>query len=98
MKLNAAAVLVIALVLFLFPATAAFALDGIDLSHPGEPAEGDGCSRLVQIKYPFLSCSDGEIGLSEMGDSWNNSRRIQIMSDWEEGDGYWGPELNRADN
>lgn len=98
MKLNTAAVFAVALVFFLFPSGTAFALDGIDLSHSGELAQGEGCSRLVQIKYPFLSCSDGEIGLSEMDDTWENTRRMPIMSDWMEGDGYWGPALNSSDD
>ena len=98
MKLNAAAVFAVALVFFFFPTGAAFALDEIDLSHPEEMTQNEGCSRLVQIKYPFLSCSNGEIGLSEMGDSWENSRRMPIMSDWMESDGYWGPALNTSDD
>ena len=96
MKLNAAAVLAVSLVSFFFilSSTAAFALDGIDLSHPSEAVEDGGCSQLVQIKYPFLSCANGEIGLADDNATWENSRQIPIMRDWTEGDGYWGPELN----
>jgi hypothetical protein len=97
MKLNAAAVFVVALVFFLVPSVAAVAHDGIDLGPSGKRSQDEGCSQLVQIKYPFLSCADGEIGLSEMGDSWDNSRRMPVMSDWMEGDGYWGPALNTSD-
>jgi len=98
MKLNAAAVFAVAVFSLSFWSGTAIALDGIDLSHPAEPTASDACSRLVQIKYPFLHCSEGEIGLSAMGDTWDASRRIAIMSDWVEGDGYWGPDLNRADD
>lgn len=93
MKLDAAAVLVLSLVLFFFSGTA-FALDDFDLSNPPEPVEDEACARLFQIKYPFLACGavasaspDGEV-------TWENSRRIPIMSDFTEGDGYWGPDLN----
>lgn len=78
----------------LFSSGAAMALDGIDLSQPSaENGEGE-CSQLVQIKYPFLSCRDGEIGLADADDSWDNRRRIPLMSAWTEGDGFWGPSLN----
>ena len=75
-------------------AGAAGALDGIDLSAPvSVPAEGE-CPRLVQIKYPFVSCPSGEIGQSEADEVWNNSRHLQRQSDWTEGDGYFGPILH----
>jgi hypothetical protein len=90
--------LFIALVISIgFAAGAASALDGIDLSNPAEESEESeeaGCAQLIQIKYPFLKCASGEIGLAEGDDNWESSRRIQVMSDWTEGDGYWGPDLN----
>ena len=90
---NAAAVSVVSLFVFGF-ASSAVALDSIDLSVPAEPtAEGE-CSRLVQIKYPFLSCVNGEIGQSDDNDTWDNTRHLPMQSDWNEGDGYWGPTLN----
>jgi len=67
-------------------ASQASALEGIDLSTAAEPvAEGE-CPRLIQIKYPFLSCAAGEIGLSTADEDWDNSRRIPTMSDWTEND------------
>ncbi len=78
----------------LFSSGAAMALDGIDLSQPSaENGEGE-CSQLVQIKYPFLSCRDGEIGLADADDTWEDSRQIPLMSEWTEGGGYWGPSYN----
>ncbi len=75
-------------------AAPAFALDGIDLSEPVEPvAEGE-CPRLIQIKYPFLSCANGQIGQSDESDTWESARRMPLQSDWNEGPGYWGPSLN----
>ena len=94
MKLNAAAVFILSFVFVISFGGVAFALDGIDLSEPAEAVEEGACSRLVQIKYPFISCSNGEIGQSSQDETWENSRHIQIMSDWTEGDGAWGPELN----
>jgi len=73
---------------------AALALDGIELSEPSEESDEGGCSRLVQIKYPFLSCSGSEIGLAEENEMWENSRQIPVMGAFVEGDGYWGPSLN----
>lgn len=80
-------------------ATSAAALDSIDLSvEPPPLAEGE-CPRLIQIKYPFLRCADGEIGLSEGNDTWQNARQIPRGGEFIEGNGYWGDELNpdRAD-
>jgi hypothetical protein len=93
MKLNAAAVLVLSLVVFLFSGVA-FALDGIDLSNPPEAAEDEACSRLHQIKYPFLPCGGGEVGSPGEDPTWENTRRLPYMSDFTEGDGYWGPDLH----
>ncbi len=64
----------------------ALALEGIDLSTAAEPvAEGE-CPRLIQIKYPFLSCAAGEIGLSTADETWENSRQIPTLGDWSEND------------
>jgi hypothetical protein len=84
--------------LLFFTSGAVMALDGIDLSNPpeesGEEAGEGGCSRLVQIKYPFLSCTNGEIGSADGDDSWEDNRQIPFMSVWTESDGYWGPSYN----
>lgn len=75
-------------------ATSAVALDSIDLSVEAEPtAEGE-CPRLVQIKYPFLDCANGQIGQSDANETWDNSRRIPIGRAFIEGSGYWGDDLN----
>lgn len=93
-RARALRVFVVALFVSLFAATAASALDGINLSEPAEPtAEGE-CPRLVQIKYPFLSCANGEIGQSDENEIWFNSRRIPVGSGFVEGDGYYGEDLN----
>ncbi len=79
----------------LLVASAATALDGIDLSAPADPA-GDGeCPRLVQIKYPFLSCANGQIGLAEGDETWENTRQIPQLGTWTESDGAYGPEQNQ---
>lgn len=78
----------------LFASGAAKALDGIDLNEPAEENGEAGCPQLVQIKYPFLGCGEGKIGSADDADSWDQSRRIPLMSVWTEGDGYWGPSLN----
>ena len=76
-------------------ATSATALEGIDLNGPLEPV-GDGeCPRLIQIKYPFLSCTNGLIGLSDANATWENSRQLPQQSDWTEGDAAWGPDQNQ---
>ena len=76
-------------------ATSASALDGIDLNAPLEPA-GDGeCPQLVQIKYPFLSCADGQIGQSDANETWENSRQLPQQGAWNEGDAAWGPDQNQ---
>jgi len=87
--------------LVLVCAGVASALDGIDLSRGGAEvglegeAAADGCSRLFRIKYPFLSCVGGRIGSRVVSATWENSRRMPIQSEWIEGDGAWGPELNQ---
>ena len=89
--------LALASLLFLFSG-AVMALDGIDLSNPpeetGEEAGEGGCSQLVQIKYPFLTCTNGEIGSADGDESWEDNRQIPFMSVWTESDGYWGPSYN----
>lgn len=88
------AAITLAFVAMLVAPGMALALDGIDLSEPpAETAEGE-CSALVQIKYPFLSCMNGEIGQGDADEDWENSRRMPRQSDWIEGDGYWGPSPN----
>lgn len=93
---NAAAV-----VLTLLLSTSALALDGIDLADPATaPAAGE-CPALVKIKYPFLTCGgDAAHTLLQarplkIAPSWDNARQIPRMSDWTEGDGYFGPDLNQ---
>ena len=83
----------LALMVLLLPGGAS-ALDGIDLNEPLEPTAAGECPRLIQIKYPFLSCQEGQIGMAEGNDSWEDSRRIPLQSHFIEGDGYWGPDLN----
>jgi hypothetical protein len=73
-------------------ASSASAADGIDLSVPAEPAAEGECPRLIQIKYPFLSCANGQIGQSAEDETWDNSRRIPRGSIFVELDGYWGPD------
>ena len=79
---------------FAVPSPAA-AIEGIDLSSPPEQSTiGGECSRLVRIKYPFIRCSGGEIGQSGVDENWGNTRQIPIGSDFVEGNGYFGDELN----
>lgn len=92
MKLDVVAA-VVAAVFLAFPG-AALALDGIDLSQPPEEtAEGE-CPRLIQIKYPFIRCADGQIGVANTYPNWENTRRIPRGSDFVEGNSYWGDDLN----
>jgi len=98
-----------AAVLTLLFAQSALALDGIDLTpdpaaEPAEAAAPDACPAMVKIRYPFL-CADGaapEAGRTlvqakpvQTNPSWNSARQIPLMSDWTEGDGAWGPDLNQ---
>ncbi len=76
---------------FVFAASPAFALDGIDLSsEPAPVAEGE-CPLLVQIKYPFLSCADGQIGLSGADETWETERQMIRQGDFTESDAGWRP-------
>ena len=76
-------------------ATHASALEGIDLSAPQEPAGEGECPRLVQIKYPFLSCVNGQIGQSDADETWENSRQLPQQGSWNEGDAAFGPDQNQ---
>ena len=76
-------------------ALSASALEGIDLNEPLEPAAEGECPRLIQIKYPFLPCADGQIGQSEENETWENSRQLPQQGSWNEGDGAWGPDRNQ---
>lgn len=87
---NAAAV-----VLALLISNTASALDGIDLSRPLPATTPGECPLLVKIKYPFLSCANGQIGQAEGNELWEDSRQIPRMSDWTESNGTWGPDLNQ---
>ena len=79
----------------LFSASVAIALEGIDLSTPAEPVADDECSRLIQIKYPFLSCTNGQIGLADGDETWENTRQIPQLGTWSESDGAYGPDQNQ---
>ena len=70
-------------------------VNGIDLSQPAEATAPGECPRLIQIKYPFISCKSGVIGLADGDATWENSRQIPIGSDFVEGNGYWGDDLNQ---
>ncbi|MEM9177634.1 MAG: hypothetical protein AAGC67_20685 [Myxococcota bacterium] len=76
-------------------ASSATALDGIDLNEPLEPTGAGECPRLVQIKYPFLSCANGQIGQSDADETWENARQLPQQGAWNEGDGAWGPDQNQ---
>jgi len=91
-------------------APSALALDGIDLSKPAtDPATGeaapaeDGCAPLYKIRYPFLCADPADEGARPLVQSrpvrtdpaWEAARQIPRMSDWTEGDGAWGPDLNQ---
>ena len=85
-------ILASALALLSMPASA---LEGIDLSG-SQDAAGDGdCPRLIQIKYPFLSCTNGQIGLSDADETWENTRQIPQQGTWNESDGAYGPDQNQ---
>jgi hypothetical protein len=73
----------------------AIALDGIDLSEPAAEVGAGECPRLIQIKYPFLSCRDGVIGQADGDETWESTRQIPTQSKFIEGNGYWGDDLNR---
>ena len=71
-------------------AGSASALDAID---PGDATAAAGeCPVLVQIKYPFVTCSAGASGFQPGSEnaSWEQDRRMPQMSDWTENDD-WHP-------
>jgi len=83
---------------------AASALEGIVISGPdaaddsmaeASAPEPGACPRLIQIKYPFLHCQNGEIGSAAADESWDNSRRLPLQDEFIEGNGYFGPSLNQ---
>jgi hypothetical protein len=100
-----------AALLTLTSSQSAFALDGIDLSRPatdpGEEAAAtdDDCPALTKIRLPFLcpgagAGSEGAHALVQVrppnpNPSWESARQIPRMSDWTEGNGTWGPDLNQ---
>lgn len=91
----------------LMSASSAIALDEIDLTEPpievnaidlSQPAEATApgeCPKLIQIKYPFISCKNNVIGLADGDATWENSRQIPVGSEFIEGNGYWGDDLNQ---
>ncbi len=78
--------LLVGLTLVFLAGAAAAELEGIDLSSPAAPVAAGDCPRLIQIKYPFLNCANGEIGQDAADENWDNSRRMDTMSDWIEDD------------
>ncbi|MAG32965.1 MAG: hypothetical protein CL908_18975 [Deltaproteobacteria bacterium] len=89
-------VLVLCVALLLLSAGAVSALPGIDLSVPPAPTSADECPQLIQIKYPFISCSNGQIGQVSDDETWENTRQIPTRSsDWSEGEGFLGPDLHQ---
>ena len=75
----------------------ASALEGINLNSPAEPTAAGECPRLIEIKYPFLTCANGQIGEWDGTETWDNMRRIPMLSEWSEGDGTRGADLNFVD-
>lgn len=83
-------------------ASAASALDGIDLRDPVPTTAPGECPLLTQIRYPFL-CSGGGAGAHALvhvrplnpDPTWESTRQIPRMSDWTESNGTWGPDLNQ---
>lgn len=67
---------------------------GIDLGEQPEPETQVVCPALTEIKYPFMACTEGKLWTVDTHATWENSRRIPLMSEWTEGDGTWGPDLN----
>ena len=69
------------------------------------PPAADDCAPLTKIRYPFLCAADGDGAEAERplvqvrpvnpNPSWERARQIPRMSDWTEGDGTWGPDLNQ---
>lgn len=88
-------ILVLGIALGVSFAGSALALDGIDLSQPVEATAPGECPRLIQIKYPFLRCEGGIIGLADGDATWENTRQIPTQGKFNEGNGFWGDEMNR---
>lgn len=76
---------------------AATALEGLDLSSAAAETVPGECSALIKIKYPFLSCVNGQIGQSAANETWESARHMPVQGRWIEGDGYWGETLNPVD-
>lgn len=85
-------------------ASAASALDGIDLRDPIETAAPGECPLLTKIRYPFLCSGEGaanegralvQVRPLDPNPSWESARQIPRMSDWTEGNGAWGPDQNQ---
>ncbi len=65
----------------------------------------DDCAPLTKIRYPFLCAAEGDGVEGERplvqarpvnpNPSWESARQIPRMSDWTEGNGTWGPDLNQ---
>lgn len=70
-------------------------VNAIDLSQPAEATAPGECPKLIQIKYPFISCKNNVIGLADGDATWENSRQIPVGSEFIEGNGYWGDDLNQ---
>jgi hypothetical protein len=86
----------------LFTASSARAGNGIELGEASAPpAEGE-CPALIKLKYPSMKCTNApasrellQVKPKPLAPSWESARQIPRMSDWTEGDGYWGPDLNQ---
>lgn len=102
------AVLAAALLTLTFSGSAA-ALDGINLSRPatdpGAAEAADDCPPLTRIRHPFLCDAEGagaegarsllQARPTNPNPTWERTRQIPRMSDWTEGEGTWGPDLNQ---
>ena len=54
-----------------------------------------GTGRSPRIKYPFLSCTNGQIGLAGGDENWENTRQIPQLGTWSESDGAYGPDQHQ---
>jgi len=75
-------------------AVSANAETGIDVGEQPAAETQAVCPALTEIKYPFLPCTEGKLWDVDSHATWENSRRIPLMSEWTESDGAWGPDLN----
>jgi hypothetical protein len=65
----------------------------------------DDCAPLTKLRYPFLCAAEGagaegarsllQARPVNPNPSWESARQIPRMSDWTEGNGTWGPDLNQ---